>query len=117
MYVDGGIERHRNRDRDSARTLSASLQCSTDAVPTYTNTSYIRARLVQKRHHVSPFRDRAFETGVVGIAGEEGQDVGLFGKGGIVAVVIDNGLKSGYAADGFCRTFSEGFVSWCCQGV
>lgn len=66
-----------------------------------------------------PFGDRAFETGVVGIAGEEGQNVGLFGKGGVVAVVVDDGLKSGYAADGFCGTFSGrlsvGVVAKCRQ--
>lgn len=60
-----------------------------------------------------PFCDSAFETGVVGIAGEEGQDVWLFGKGGVVAVVVDDGLESGYAADWFCGTFSEELSDLC----
>ena len=43
--------------------------------------------------------DRAFEAGVEGIAGEEGENVRLTGKSGVGAVVVYERLESGGTTD------------------
>jgi hypothetical protein len=53
---------------------------------------------------MSPFGDCALETGVKGIAGEEGQDVGKSGKPRVRAIVVDHRLESGDTANGFSGT-------------
>jgi hypothetical protein len=55
---------------------------------------------------MSPFGDCALETGVKGIAGEEGQDVGKSGKPRVRAIVVDHRLESGDTANGFSGTSS-----------
>lgn len=72
---------------------------------TYPNAGHICPRLIQKRHHVPALCDRTLQTGVVGIARKEGQDIGLFGEGGVVSIVIDDGLEPCYAAHRFSGPF------------
>jgi hypothetical protein len=73
---------------------------------TYPNTSYIRSCFVQERYHMSPFGDCALETGVKGIAGEEGENVGKAGKPRVRTIVVDHRLESGDTANGFSGTSS-----------
>lgn len=55
---------------------------------------------------MSALGDGAFKARVEGIAGEEGQDVGLVGKSRMGAVVVHEGLESGHPANWFCRSRS-----------
>lgn len=55
---------------------------------------------------MSPFSDCALETGVKGIAGEEGQDVGKAGEPWVRTIVVDHRLESRDAANGFSGTSS-----------
>lgn len=50
------------------------------------------------------FGDGALDTGIEGIAGEEGEDIGLAGEPRVGVVVVHEGLETGDASDGLCRS-------------
>jgi hypothetical protein len=55
---------------------------------------------------MSPFGDCALKTGVKGIAGEEGEDIGESGKPRVRTIVVDHRLESGDTANRFSGTSS-----------
>lgn len=63
--------------------------------------SNVGAGLVQKRNHMPPLRNRALQTGIECVAGEEGEEVGECREARTGSVVIDDGLEALYAANGF----------------
>ena len=69
---------------------------------TYAHTRHICPDLVQKRHHVPPLGNGALETGIEGIAGEEGEEVRLAGEAGVGTVVVDEGLETSDTTNWFC---------------
>lgn len=73
---------------------------------THTHTCHVSPRFVQKWDHMPALGDGALDTGIEGITGEEGEDIGLAGKPRVGAVVVHEGLETGDAADGFCRSRS-----------
>lgn len=79
---------------------------------TYAHTRHIRSDPVQKRYHMSPLGNGALETGIEGIAGEEGEEVRLAIEAGVGAVVVDEGLETSDTTDWFCGPGSE-VVSIC----
>ena len=92
---------------------TSDLVTSRDEIPqlhTYAHTRHICPDSVQKRHHVSPLGDGTLETGIEGIAGEEGEEVRLAGEAGVGTVVVDEGLETSDTTDWFCGPGS-GIVS------
>lgn len=51
--------------------------------------------------------DGTLETGIEGIAGEEGEESGLVGEAGMQTVVVDDGLETRDTTDWFCRPGSR----------
>ena len=78
---------------------------------TYAHTRHICPDLVQKRHHVPPLGNGALETGIEGIAGEEGEQVRLAGEAGVGTVVVDEGLETSDTTNWFCGPGPELSVS------
>lgn len=74
---------------------------------TYTHARHVCTSFIQKGHHMSPLGDRAFDTRIEGIAGEEGEEVRLVFEAGVRPVVIDDGLETRDTADWFCGPWSE----------
>ena len=56
---------------------------------------------------MSPLGDRAFDTRIEGIAGEEGEEARLVFEAGVRPVVIDDGLETRDTADWLCGPWSE----------
>ena len=81
---------------------------------TYAHTRHICPDPIQKRHHVSPLGHGTLETGIEGIAGEEGEEVRLTGEAGVGTVVVDEGLETSNTTDWFCGPGSEVVSVWTC---
>lgn len=54
-----------------------------------------------------PLCHSTLEARIKGIAGEEGEDVGLIGKARVGAVIVHKRLEAGDSADWFCRARSK----------
>lgn len=91
---------------------------------TRTNARYIDACFIQNRHHMAPFRYRAFQARVECVSGEYGDEIwpSFIGCGCIsiilgavlqtwrrfeVSIMVDDGLKTSETTDRFCRSGSE----------
>ena len=67
---------------------------------THSHARYVDPSFIQEGYHMTTFRDGAFQAGVEGIAGEEGENVRFVGKSRVGAVIVHERLETGGATNG-----------------